>query len=117
MSTSPLRRMTELLTKHASNRPRNRDHANSNGRLATAGSYFLPLSGGGCRGIGGGGEIDAHHSRAASSSGGFVKDCLSPQQADSNTCSPALGHKNSSRLVLHVQQVSKEIGLNISTYF
>ena len=107
MGTSPLRRMTELLTKHASNRPRNRDHANSNGRLATAaGSYFLPLSASGAGGRGG--ESDTHLSRI-SSSGGFIKDCLSPQQVDSNTCSPALDHKNSSRLVLDVQnfKVSK----------
>ena len=107
MGTSPLRRMTELLSKHASNRPRHhRDHANSNGRLANTGSYFLPLSASG--GGGRGGESDTHLSRI-SSSGGFIKDCLSPQQVDSNTCSPTLNQKNSSRLVLDVQnfKVSK----------
>ena len=41
ISTSPIRRMTELLTKRSSNRPR-RDHANSNGRIASAaGNYLL----------------------------------------------------------------------------
>ena len=95
--------MTELLTKHTSNRPR-RDHANSNGRLASAaGNYLLQRcavdSAGGGRGgeaveAGGGGHI---HHRRCSTSGGFIKDCLSPQQVDSNTCSPVLGHKNASR--------------------
>jgi hypothetical protein len=46
-------------------------------------------------------EAPGHiHHRRCSSSGGFIKDCLtSPQQIDSNTCSPVLGHKNHSRLV------------------
>ena len=95
-----------MLTRHTSNRPR-RDHANSNGRLASGtGNYLLQrcateAAGGRCAEAV---EAPGHiHHRRCSSSGGFIKDCLtSPQQIDSNTCSPVLGHKNHSRLVFIV---------------
>ena len=106
ITASPIRRMTEMLTKHTSNRPR-RDHANSNGRLASGtGNYLLQRCA--TEAVGGRGaeavEAPGHiHHRRCSSSGGFIKDCLtSPQQIDSNTCSPVLGHKNHSRLVFIV---------------
>ena len=69
MSTSPLRRMTELLSRRSS--PPNSTHANSNGRLAP--NFLMPPE---------------HHQRQ-----GFIKDCLSPQQGESENCSPVLGHK------------------------
>ena len=95
-----------MLTRHTSNRPR-RDHANSNGRLASGtGNYLLQRCA--TEAVGGRGaeavEAPGHvHHRRCSSSGGFIKDCLtSPQQIDSSTCSPVLGHKNHSRLVFIV---------------
>ena len=95
-----------MLTRHTSNRPR-RDHANSNGRLASGtGNYLLQRCA--TEAVGGRGaeavEAPGHiHHRRCSSSGGFIKDCLtSPQQIDSNTCSPVLGHKNHSRWVFIV---------------
>jgi len=105
ITASPIRRMTEMLTKHTSNRPR-RDHANSNGRLASGtGNYLLQRCATEAVGSRGAEAVEAPghiHHRRCSSSGGFIKDCLtSPQQIDSNTCSPVLGHKNHSSCAIH----------------
>lgn len=92
MGSSPIRRMTELLSRRrssSSHHTASHPHVNANGRLAP--NFLLPP------------EPSNHH--RSLSSGNFIKDCLSPQPPppmlpppipaeSSGTESPVLGHKS-----------------------